>query len=104
VRASENFATKSLAVLDDLHAERLDDISSSGIDSDFENAPSALSSALKQFLPNDAACTPIEITFLGSSRSVSCGFFEDFKFIFGWFLTCLAVVHIWQFSTAPVNR
>lgn len=88
-------------VYDDLESD-IDEFT--GIDSQFADAPSALEQAVMGFLPSPASCTPFSFTFLGKTQQMPCEKFQDFRLIFGWFLTICAAVYIWQITTKPVER
>ena len=91
-------------LLDGIYGDIEDDIEAAGIDGEFADAPSDLENAVMAFLPSPAQCTPFSFQFLGQTKQLPCEKFQEFRLIFGWFLTLCAAVYIWQITIKPVER
>lgn len=91
-------------LLDGIYGDIEDDIEAAGIDGEFAEAPSDLENAVMAFLPSPAQCTPFSFQFLGQTKQLPCEKFQEFRLIFGWFLTLCAAAYIWQITIKPVER
>lgn len=91
-------------LLDGIYGDIEDDIEAAGIDGEFVDAPSDLENAVMAFLPSPAQCTPFSFQFLGQTKQLPCEKFQEFRLIFGWFLTLCAAAYIWQITIKPVER
>ncbi|WP_341939697.1 hypothetical protein [Marinimicrobium sp. C2-29] len=69
-----------------------------------EDAAGPLENALDGFVPQPAACESLSLEIMGHTQSVDCHLINTFKDAFGWFLSIMAGIYIWNLAMQPVDR
>lgn len=92
------------AAMDGAFGEVVSDVEGFQLPGEFSERVNPFVTAVKGFLPDTQPCVPLELSLLGTSKAFSCEPFQNFRLIFGWFLTILAAVYMWSMLSAPVNR
>lgn len=69
-----------------------------------QDAAGPLENALDGFVPQPAACESLSLEIMGHTQTVDCHLINTFKDAFGWFLSIMAGIYIWNMAFQPVNR
>ncbi|WP_027330240.1 hypothetical protein [Marinimicrobium agarilyticum] len=69
-----------------------------------QDAAGPLENALDGFVPQPAACKSLSLEIMGHTQTVDCHLINTFKDAFGWFLSIMAGIYIWNMAFQPVNR